>query len=326
MKVRSSIDRERKKLKKKKEKKEKILDNAHKSMSAQDIINESTPNPEEYYSKDNKWPDQEKYQLVSYTTQKIAEDLLTPEQKEVLERQRKQDEFIENYFKNHNIKDQAHLNYAIEHDEKFRMFLEKAGRLEQLYTGKYLSEIKEQEEMIEQELTEEATKDKRKKIAKKFSAKNITNTFKDSKKELDLTPYKNKKKEAQGFILCLYLRKNGLMDLRYVRMDEVGQIKVDGYVYHERDANYRFGKKNDPVLLIMEGALVPINKETLKENLGFEAAEAQKLVIKGIEQAEVVKAAGVDDNAKKPFTPNKWVIGVILLIIVGVYAYLGGFS
>ena len=284
------------------------------------------PVPEGYYTEEGEMSDEEKLNLVSHTTRKAAEDLLTPEQKEVLEKQREQDEIISKYIEHHQIKDQAHLNYAIEHDEKFRLYLEKTGRLKELYSGKHLKEIREELEKVKKELEEEAKKDKGKKTAKKFEKKTSSNNFKDAVKSLDLTPYRNKKLESQGFILCMYLRKNGLMDLRYVKMDEVGQIKVDGYVYHERDATYRFGKKNDPVLVIMEGALVPLNKETLKENLGFKSAEAQKLIIKGIEQAEVVKAAGIDENAKKPFTPPKWLIIIGIAVVIGIYAYMGGFS
>ena len=165
------------------------------------------------------------------------------------------------------------------------------------------------------------------KIIKKFKKKKISpNNFKESKKDLDLTPYKNKKLEKKGMILCIYLRKNGLAELRYVQMDEVGQIKVDGYVYHERDATYRFGKKNDPVLIIMEGSLVPISKEILKENLGSDSAEAQKLIIKGIEQAEVVKSGDPNDKLKNPLKMPKWAIGIGIAVIIGIYAFMGGFS
>lgn len=316
-KYRKLIIREKKKLKKGEQPK------------PQPIVEE--PVEENYYSKENKWPNEEKLKLVSYTAKKSEESMLSPEEKEKLDTQRKEEEFLQNYFKNHQIQTQENLNYAIEHDEKFRVFLEKTNRIKDLYKGRHLEEIQRKKEEIEKELIEEAKKDKGKKIIKKFKklkpeSKANSNEFKDSKKDLDLSAYRNKKMEAMGFILCLYLRKNGRGELRYVRMDEVGQIKVDGYVYHERDATYRFGKKNDPVLVIMEGALVPINKETLKEHLGFESAEAQKLVIKGIEQAEVVKASGVDENAKKPFTPSKWLIGLVIAAIIGIYAYMGGFS
>jgi len=287
--------------------------------------------PEGYYSKEKKWSNEEKLALVQYTAKEAGESALTPEEKAALDRQRKQDTFISEYIKNHKIRDQEHMNYVVEHDERFRLFLEKSGRLKEIYTGRHLEEIQRRKQEVEEELVKEAKNDKGNKILKKFNKitfdpKKLSNEFKDSKKELDLTPYRNKKLEAQGYILCMYLRKNGLMELRYVKMDEVGQIKVDGYVYHERDATYRFGKKNDPVLVIIEGSLVPINKETLKENLGFESAEAQKLVIKGIEQAEVVKAGGIEEHGKKPFTPNKWIIAVVIIVIIGVYAFLGGFK
>jgi len=291
--------------------------------SAQNIINSTDKN---YYDTENKWPDEEKYNLVSNTAQKSVESLLTPEQKGVLEKQKTQDEFIEDYLRHHNIKTQSHLNYAIEHDEKFKIFLEKTDRLKSLYNGKQLNEMKLLKEKVDKELEKDAKKDKGKKIFNKFKTTKQSNKFEDSTKDLDLTPYRNKKLEKQGYILCIYLRKNALAEMRYVKMDEVGQIKVDGYVYHERDATYRFGKKNDPVLTIIEGALVPLNKETLRENLGFESAEAQRLIIKGIEQAEVVKAGGLEDKLKTPMNVPKWAIGIGIAVIIGVYAYMGGFS
>jgi len=283
---------------------------------------------EEFYNKDeNKVSEDEKLELLISTGTKSRKDMLTDEQKMELEKVEKENRFIEGYLKHHEIDTQEKLNYVVEHDEKFRIFLEKTDRLSSIYTGKHLVDIESEKERVIEQCREDAKKDKRHKIAKKFSKKKKrSNVFKESKKDLDLTPYKNKKLENQGSILTMYLRKNGLAQLRYVKMDEVGQIKVEGYVYHERDAVYRFGKKNDPLLIIMEGALVPINKETLKENLGCETAEAQKLVIKGIEQAEVVKSGGLDENAKKPFAPPKWMIIVGIAIAIGIYMFMGGSS
>ena len=278
----------------------------------------------EFYVQENEWSEEEKKALVSHTAKKVMDNLLTPEEKEQLNRRLKQDELIENYIKSHHIKDQQHLNYAIEHDPKFKLFLEKSGRLKELYTGKHIYELEKKKEELNLELEKESKKDKRKRIFRKFKKKKFSNEFFDSKKELDLTPYRNKKLESQGFILCFYLRKNGRIEARYVKMDELGQIKIDGYVYHEKDSTYRIGKKNDPVLIIMEGALVPINKEMLKDNLGMDSAEAQKLVIKGIEQAEIVKSATANDEANKTKTPSKWAIGIGIIIIIGLYMFLGG--
>jgi len=271
--------------------------NSKEQITAEDLINEIT---EEEQKEEPKEP----------------EEILNPN-----------DKLIQDYFNYHRIDTQEKLNYAIEHDEKFRMFLEKINLLESYYKGKHLEFIKEEKEKVQQEIEEESKKDKHGKIKRKWGRKKIeSNVFKDSKKDLDLKPYKNKKLESKGMILCIYLRKNGLAELRYVQMDEVGQIKIDGYVYHERDATYRFGKKNDPVLVILEGSLVPISKEILKENLGSESAEAQKLIIKGIEQAEVVKSGDLNEQNKKKFAPPKWAIGIAIAVIIGIYAFMGGFS
>jgi hypothetical protein len=284
---------------------------------------------EEYFSKDrNSIPEEDLLNLVTYTASKAKEGTLTKEEKQILEKEEKEVKFIEDYIKHYKIKNQDGLNYAIEHDEKFKIFLERIGRLEELYTGSVLGEIEEQREKIKTELIKESKKDKRGKIIRKFKrkkGKKQSNNLMDSKKELDLLPYLNKKLEKQGCILTFYLRKNGRAETRYVKMDEVGQIKVDGYVYHERDAIYRFGKKNIPVLIILEGSLAPVNKETLKEHLGCESAEAQKLIIKGIEQAEVVKAAGIGEDSKKMNAPPKWLIIVGIAVMIGLYAYFGGF-
>lgn len=270
---------------------------------------------------------EDEVKTIISTGAEAREAMLTDEQKEELSKMDKEDKFIAGYIKHHNIEKQEEFNYAIEHDEKFRVFLKKTGRLGSLYTGKHLNEIESEKEKIIEQYKQDAQKDKKGKVAKKFKKfKKQSNVFGEAKKDLDLTPYKNKKLESQGSILTMYLRKNGLAQLRYVKMDEVGQIKVEGYVYHERDAVYRFGKKNDPLLIIMEGALVPINKETLKENLGCETAEAQKLVIKGIEQAEVVKSSGIDENAKKPFAPPKWLIIGGIAVAIGIYMFMGGSS
>lgn len=282
--------------------------------------------PKEFYEKsENNVSQEEKTRLLISTGTKARRDMLTDEQKAELDKAEKENKFIEDYCEHHKIDTQDKLNYAIEHDEKFKLFLDKTNKLGSLYTGNHLEDIEKEKKMVIEQLEKDAEKDKKRKISKKFGKKKkLSNVFEKSKKELDLTPYKNKKLESQGSILTMYLRKNGLAQLRYVKMDEVGQIKVDGYVYHERDAVYRFGKKNDPVLIIMEGALVPINKETLKEHLGCEAAEAQKLIIKGIEQAEVVKSSGIDENANKPFAPPKWMVIAGIAIAIGLYVFLGG--
>lgn len=281
--------------------------------------------PDDFYDTSKRMSSEEIYKLVGYTTKKTVNDIFTPEERQQIEKKQSEDKLIQDYFEYHKIDNQEKLNYVIEHDEKFKLYLEKIGRLEDLYKGSHLKKINEELNKVNEELKQEAKKDKKKKIFKKFEKKKQSNTFEDATKELDLTPYKNKKLEKQGQMLCIYLRKNGLADMRYVKMDEVGQIKVDGYVYHERDANYRFGKKNDPVLLIIEGSLVPIHRDLLKEYLGTDSAEAQKLIIKGIEQAEIVKASGVDEQ-KKGFTPPKWAIILAIAIAVGVYAYFGGFK
>lgn len=264
--------------------------------------------------------EEELFAPILYTTKKVMQDLPTPEEEKLKEKEMQQNKLIQDYITHHNIKSKEALNFAIEHDDKFRKYLEKLGRFKELYTGSHLKTVEEDKERFNEEYKDSKKKKKKKKLKKE------TNKFEDSRKLLDLEKFRNKKLEKQGNILCFYLRKNGIADPRYVRMDEVGQIKVGGYTYHERDATYRMGKKNDPVLLLMEGALVPLTKETLKEHLGFETAEAQKLVIKGIEQAEVVKMGGLEDHLKKSFAPPKWLIGLGIAIIIGIYAFMGGFS
>ena len=275
--------------------------------------------------------DEEKYKLVKYTADKIREEEsgVTPKEKEEKEKIERENKLIGDYIKKYRISTTEGLNYAIEHDPKFKTFLEKIGRLKQLYSGSYLKELQRERENFNKEIEEEAQKDKKGKEKKRFYRKTKnkkleTNRFEDSKKVFDIEPYRNKKHEKKGYILCIYLRKNGIAEPRYVKMDEVGQIKVDGYVYHERDATYRIGKKNDPVLFIMEGALVPLSKETFKEQLAFDYAEAQKLIIKGIEQAEVVKAGGLEDKVNNPLKLPKWAVGVGIAVIIGLYAFFGG--
>ena len=283
--------------------------------------------------KQTRLTEEELLENTKYTANKIITQELETEKKELTDKQEKlikQNDLIEKYCKNHNISTQEQFNYAVERDEKFKIFIEKTGRLDELYTGNYLELIEEERKEVMEEAKKDAIKDKMKRVVKRFKKKKKnkgdSNNLKDSKKNLDLTPYISQKLEKQGSILCFYLKKNSLAEARYVKMDEVGQIKVDGYVYHERDAIYRFGKKNTPVLVIMEGALVPVNKNTLKENLGCESAEAQKLIIKGIEQAEVVKSGDLDANAKKTAAPSKLAIGIGIAVIIGIYAFMGGFS
>lgn len=283
--------------------------------------------PEDYYDKVGTISEDDSAALIASTYNKARISMMDKGEIEKIEKDKKERNFISDYLAHHKIEDQEKLNYVIEHDEKFRTFLENTNRINSLYTGKHLESIKKEEKRVVEDLKVMAKKDKKRKVWKKWKdKKRPSTTFEDSIKDLDLTPYRNKKMEAQGNVLTMYLQKNGLASLRYVKMDEVGQIKIDGYVYHERNAVWRFGKKNDPLLLIMEGSLVPINKETMKDNLGMETAEAQKLMIKGIEHAEVVKSGNLDDSANKVKGPGKWAIGIGIAVIIGVYVFMGGFG
>lgn len=292
------------------------------------------PNPKDkmpgYYSEvEQKVPTDDLMRLVRYQVldEDIQESLREQFLKEVEENNKKELIAIKvkEYCEKYNIDNQEKLNYAIEHDISLSDFLKENNVIDIYYTGKELKELEEKRKEFDDKIKKEIEKKQKpfNRIKKVKEKKNKTsNIFEKAKIDNDFEIVKNKKLEDKGHIKCLYLRKNGRAELRYVKMDEVGQIKIDSYVYHERDAPYRYGKKNEPLLIIIEGSLIPIHKEILKENLGTESAEAQRLVIKGIEEAEVVKLNESlnDDKLKK--APNKWAIIIGIGIVVALYLFL----
>lgn len=295
------------------------------------------PNPKDkmpgYYSEvEQKVPTDDLMRLVRYQVldEDIQESLREQFLKEVEENNKKEliAIKIKEYCEKYNIDNQDKLNYAIEHDISLSDFLKENNVIDVYYTGRELKELEEKRKEFDDKVKKEVEKkpkwfNKSKKVKVKKNDKNKTsNIFEKAKIDNDFETVKNKKLEDKGYIKCLYLRKNGRAELRYVKMDEVGQIKIDSYVYHEKDAPYRYGKKNEPLLIIIEGSLIPIHKEILKENLGTESAEAQRLVIKGIEEAEVVKLNESlnDDKLKK--APNKWAILIGIGIVVALYLFL----
>lgn len=230
---------------------------------------------------------------------------------------------IVEYCEKYNIDNQEKLNYAIEHDVNFKTFLEDNKLLEAYYTGKVLGEMEEEREKFNEQIKNSIKKKKeKKKILPKKDKNKTSNIFEKAKLDNSFENIRNKKLEEKGCIKVLYLRRNGRAELRYVKVDEIGQIKIDGYVYHERDAPYRFGKKNEPLLVILEGSLIPIHREILKENLGTDSAEAQKLIIKSIEETELVKVNDSLSSSKERKAPNKWAIIIGIGIIVALYLFL----
>ena len=135
----------------------------------------------------------------------------------------------------------------------------------------------------------------------------------------------NNKKISQGEIAVLFMRESGLYELKYVR-PENGMFIVQGRYYHiVGSCNGIVGKKRIPLAVIPEWSFIPLSKKEYEVKLGSKYQEAQSLIIKSLENAEIVK---INQDVAPKHNPNsKLIVGIIIAAIVGLYVlnkFFGG--
>lgn len=110
--------------------------------------------------------------------------------------------------------------------------------------------------------------------------------------EFSKRPYKvkeEKSKISNGEICVMYLRENGVGDFMYVR-PENGMFLLQGNYYHQHEACvHSMGPKRIPLAIIPEWSMTPLSRRDFSKLMGEDAQLAQKLIIKSIEHAEIVK-------------------------------------
>jgi len=125
------------------------------------------------------------------------------------------------------------------------------------------------------------------------------------------------KKIANAQVAVLYLRESGIAELKYVK-PENGMFIVGGRYYHINDSCiYNVGKKRIPLAVIPEWSFVPLSKKEYETVLGSKYQDAQLLIIKSLENAEIVKIH--QDGNPKGKADSKIVIWIIIAGVVGLF-------
>lgn len=125
------------------------------------------------------------------------------------------------------------------------------------------------------------------------------------------------KKISNAEVVVLYLRDSGIGEFKYVKPNN-GMFIVEGRYYHiNHSCIYNIGKKRIPLAVIPEWSFIPLSKKEYEIILGAKYQDAQMLIIKSLENAEVVKI-NQDVTPTKKGDPK--LIGWILVAaVVGVY-------
>lgn len=125
------------------------------------------------------------------------------------------------------------------------------------------------------------------------------------------------KKISQGEVCILYLRESGIGEFKYVRPDN-GMFIIQGRYYHiNHSCIYNVGKKRVPLAIIPEWSFIPLSKKEYEIVLGSQYQEAQMLIIKSLENAEVVKIQQETQPSKK--ADGKLIIWIIIIAVIGLY-------
>ncbi len=136
-----------------------------------------------------------------------------------------------------------------------------------------------------------------------------------SKKEYPVK--EDSKKIANAQVAVLYLRESGIGELKYVK-PENGMFIVSGRYYHITDSCiYTLGKKRVPLAVIPEWSFVPLSKKEYETILGSKYQDAQLLIIKSLENAEIVKIH--QDGNPKGKADSKIIIWIIIAGVVGLF-------
>lgn len=142
-----------------------------------------------------------------------------------------------------------------------------------------------------------------------------TMVFNYAKKEYKIE--ENSKKIANAEVAVLYLRESGIAELKYVKPNN-GMFIVDGRYYHiVESCSYSIGKKRIPLAIIPEWSFIPVSKKEYEIILGAKYQDAQMLIIKSLENAEIVKIQQEGDH-KKP-ADSKLIIGILIAAVIGLF-------
>jgi len=152
---------------------------------------------------------------------------------------------------------------------------------------------------------------------------NKRSIFDLSKREYKIK--ENNKKINKGEVAILFLRESGIAELKYVR-PENDMFIINGNYYHTKGTCiYNIGKKRIPLAVIPEWSFVPLSRKNYEEKLGSKYQEAQRLIIKSMENAEIVKINQEDPNKKKK-ADTKTIVILVIIAIVGLYFLQKGFG
>lgn len=136
-----------------------------------------------------------------------------------------------------------------------------------------------------------------------------------SKKEYPVK--ENSKKIANAQVAVLYLRESGIADLKYVRPQN-GMFIVDGRYYHTTGSCiFNLGKKRIPLAVIPEWSFVPLSRKEYEKVMGSKYQEAQLLIIKSLENAEIVKIN--QDGMPKSKGDAKVIVWILIAAVVGLF-------
>jgi len=192
---------------------------------------------------------------------------------------------------------------------------------EKRLTAQAKKKDKESLKKIKEDASEERRQAKIKKIEVTVGGKSYMFPEKSiydlSKKDFKIKEDRRKIKE--GEVCILYLRESGIAEIKYVK-PENGMFIVEGMYYHIVEAcNYSLGPKRIPLAVIPEWSFIPISRKTHWDKLGGIPASAQKLIIKSLESAEIVKIRQENEPAKK--ADGKLVIGILVAAVIGLYLF-----
>jgi hypothetical protein len=125
------------------------------------------------------------------------------------------------------------------------------------------------------------------------------------------------KKQTAKLLPIIYLRKNGIAEPLYVKIEN-GQFKIGDKVYHEReDCRYKLlmGKESLPFAVVPEDNIIPVGTSDyyakLDENIQKVVQEHQEMAIKAIRHAEIVR---MGEDGKKPDFKLIIIIAIIAII------------
>jgi hypothetical protein len=126
------------------------------------------------------------------------------------------------------------------------------------------------------------------------------------------------KKQKPNLLPIIYLRKNGVAEPLYVKVEN-NIFKIGDKVYHDREdcrSKLLMGKESLPFAVIPEDNIVPVGTDQyyakLDENIQKVVQEHQEMAIKAIRHAEIVR---MGEDGKKP--DFKLIIIIAIIAIVG---------